>query len=1116
MKSIIKSVMIGLVLLALVGSSGLSQAAEPAQPNSVWQTLENLDPAARANAHLNFELPPDCPQSIRQVVNSIENLWNNGQPEVALNRFKQLETENNQLNLAVGIQWKQPHVIEGANWGTDVKVSSQSKIEEICLDFDRETENLFVALKWHNSWSVNMSTNGGQTWYETYRWTSASYHINDIDAVVILGDFYVGYISGSAQHTGKISRFKTSTGGIDYGFGSRVVFDDGIEVKELAITSSEDIHRDSIYYIALLANYKLRYLYAYKGTDFKDWEDNGCFVNDADRGLDVCYNKYPGAHLFVSYISTDRRVEVARKKSSGWDIFKFSGQPKCSHSDQVTSISAYDDHVVVAFEFTYSSGPGIRTYETADGGDNWCYKDTGVPAGYEHSLRTPDVTGRKGDGFALLFCWTKGQADYVNCLHRSYGSNNWTDLGTANDYYHNNPVIENDVEIEWLPPRAGRKSFGAVWIYQFDNHTAYFDRIDAEEEACPEWIKLTYPNGGETWFVGNKYKITWQTDKKVGKVRIDISTTNGRTWWDVTQGKYTDNDGSYEYKVVPQNISNQCFFRVVAVCNPNVQDCSDDVFTIMECAPDITVDPNPWNYGSVEVGQSAQKSFEIKNYGCSDLHVTAMQFSDCNPAEFCIQSGGNPPFTIPAGQKRHLVIVFKPTSGGEKCASLDIYSNDPDENPYKLKLKGTAWPIGPSWKAPLTVSGSNNVSFQLYFGGDPNATDAFDTGLDVAAPPGITYYAYFSISGVINTLSTDIRKWVAPYQESIEWKLIIEKATNITSTLTWDADQLPTEGSFTLEGDGLNVNMRTKETAQVTGNAILKIKYDWSKTATHTYTFPTPGWYLISLPVEPDDNNLSTLFPTASQAYAYDSANNAYIEVTELDPIIGYWLLMPAAATVDVTGKILNSYTRNYIAGWHIIGSVYGDADFSDPQDIPDGSVITVYGWDAIAKQYNLVYPATASVLKAGAGYWIALLQNCTLKIGGPLLAKTDGKATTDFNKFYQQFGAQPPAPPFIEEQPLADLIPQQSELTSNFPNPFNASTTIHYSLSKGGQTRIQVFNSIGQRIRTLVDVEKPAGIHHIGWDGRDDFGEMVTSGIYFYSIVAPGITQTRKMLYLK
>jgi len=91
-----------------------------------------------------------------------------------------------------------------------------------------------------------------------------------------------------------------------------------------------------------------------------------------------------------------------------------------------------------------------------------------------------------------------------------------------------------------------------------------------------------------------------------------------------------------------------------------------------------------------------------------------------------------------------------------------------------------------------------------------------------------------------------------------------------------------------------------------------------------------------------------------------------------------------------------------------------------------------------------------------------------------------------------------------------------KTELFSNFPNPFNPETTIAFSLSNVGNVVINVYNVRGQRVRTLLNEQREPGHHSVVWNGTDDNGRAVSSGIYLYRIVAGEYTSMRRMLLLK
>jgi hypothetical protein len=94
--------------------------------------------------------------------------------------------------------------------------------------------------------------------------------------------------------------------------------------------------------------------------------------------------------------------------------------------------------------------------------------------------------------------------------------------------------------------------------------------------------------------------------------------------------------------------------------------------------------------------------------------------------------------------------------------------------------------------------------------------------------------------------------------------------------------------------------------------------------------------------------------------------------------------------------------------------------------------------------------------------------------------------------------------------------LPDQSELKLNFPNPFNAETVIEYNLSSDGEARLEIFDVLGQRIKVLVATELPAGRYRAVWNGRDEKGMRVSSGVYFYRLNAGEFQQVRRMILLK
>ncbi|MHA2054462.1 MAG: T9SS type A sorting domain-containing protein [Candidatus Hodarchaeales archaeon] len=90
-------------------------------------------------------------------------------------------------------------------------------------------------------------------------------------------------------------------------------------------------------------------------------------------------------------------------------------------------------------------------------------------------------------------------------------------------------------------------------------------------------------------------------------------------------------------------------------------------------------------------------------------------------------------------------------------------------------------------------------------------------------------------------------------------------------------------------------------------------------------------------------------------------------------------------------------------------------------------------------------------------------------------------------------------------------VIATAFRLEDNYPNPFNAATTIEYGLSEPTYITLEIYDILGRRVETFICEERPAGYHQVVWDAKDK-----SFGMYFYRIQAGDYTKTRKMVLLK
>lgn len=100
------------------------------------------------------------------------------------------------------------------------------------------------------------------------------------------------------------------------------------------------------------------------------------------------------------------------------------------------------------------------------------------------------------------------------------------------------------------------------------------------------------------------------------------------------------------------------------------------------------------------------------------------------------------------------------------------------------------------------------------------------------------------------------------------------------------------------------------------------------------------------------------------------------------------------------------------------------------------------------------------------------------------------------------------------------DLVPQKFELQQNYPNPFNPSTTVKFAIEKTAFADVAVYNVIGQKVKTLAAEVLNPGYYSTTWNGTDESGQAVTSGVYFVRMVATGegaeFSDLRKLLLVK
>jgi hypothetical protein len=108
------------------------------------------------------------------------------------------------------------------------------------------------------------------------------------------------------------------------------------------------------------------------------------------------------------------------------------------------------------------------------------------------------------------------------------------------------------------------------------------------------------------------------------------------------------------------------------------------------------------------------------------------------------------------------------------------------------------------------------------------------------------------------------------------------------------------------------------------------------------------------------------------------------------------------------------------------------------------------------------------------------------------------------------------------QPRPISNSVPKSFQLEQNYPNPFNATTVIKYHLKAAGAvsnqipTSLRIYNVKGELVKILVRQNQNPGIYQISWDGKNEEGQVVSSGVYFYLLEAGEKKEAKKMVLLK
>jgi len=301
----------------------------------------------------------------------------------------------------------------------------------------------------------------------------------------------------------------------------------------------------------------------------------------------------------------------------------------------------------------------------------------------------------------------------------------------------------------------------------------------------------------------------------------------------------------------------------------------------------------------------------------------------------------------------------------------------------------------------------------------------------------------------------------------------------------------------------------------------------------------TPGWNLVGAPGTPMSTGSVTVTPPGNHLSSFFGYNLGYVVETSLNPGQGYWVKSDSAGTLIETGSSIVPKAAP-------VTSRYNSITITDAK----GNSQTLYFVQDGDNKINLrdfemppMFPAEEFAVKFGSGRILETypagqeLKTFPISIAakhGPFTISwsittreakqyllTDG-ANGKFFKSIELKGTGTArninaavVQPALQVN-AGTALPREFALSQNYPNPFNPTTRVQVALPQNAHLEVAVFNILGQKVATLVDENRQAGFHVVEWNGLNDRGTAVSSGVYFIRMTADKFTATRKMMLMK
>ncbi|MCB1182089.1 S8 family serine peptidase [bacterium] len=559
--------------------------------------------------------------------------------------------------------------------------------------------------------------------------------------------------------------------------------------------------------------------------------------------------------------------------------------------------------------------------------------------------------------------------------------------------------------------------------------------------------------------------------------------------------------------------------------DPDTPDLAVPVTLNLDGQPDVLVSATALDLGDVFLGQTGTLPLTIANEGCGVLNVTDLTVDN---GVFTLDVAA--PFTVDPGSVAQVNVTFTPAAVDTQAGTLTITTNDPLEPVHAVFLTGVGVAPGAIAAAPGSVVAGlypNQQSTEII-----TVTNSGTGDLNFTVPSPDMYSKAMAARGVVekpefveapkDAKDAGIGALGAggPDLFGYSWKDSDEAGGPAFSWI--DISETGTAAITT--GDDTN-----------SGPFPIGFSFDFYGTTFTDFRVCTNGFMTFGSTLTAYTN---AALPNASApgfliAPFWDDLNlgatgsgDIYYEVVGGNLVVMYDGVMPYSSTNSGTGPFTFEVilSPNGVITMQYLTLVGSPASYT--VGIQDGTGTvglqvaynTAYLHDNMAIQFRslpewMTCTPTAGTIPAGGSVDLMVgLDSTDLELGlheGMVRIQSDDPITPELQV--------PVSLTVSDPSPVADeILPRRVALDQNAPNPFNPMTEIRFSLPKDGRVVLKVYDVRGSLVRTLADGRFVAGRHVRVWQGQDDAGRSMPSGVYFYRLQAGDEVFTRRMTLLK